>query len=201
MNSEATRPTTAFGGSRFAAMFLDADRIGVIASILCAIHCAATPVVFLVLPTLGDFWAHPASHWILALVVVPIALLMIRKGYRNHGRKWILPVGAIGIILVLVGAALPYAGAGSESASHSHLIGDGHSEGDLLHQEHGAAGHDECCPTVVESPEGTSRLSIPPSSILTTAGGLFLVAIHVGNMRCRQPCRRRRDPPVSCWVP
>ncbi len=88
--------------------FWNPDRVGVWASILCAIHCAATPVLLLLLPTFGKAWSHPASHWGMALIVVPIAGLMMTKGFQKHRRKWILLSGSLGIVLVLVGAVLPY---------------------------------------------------------------------------------------------
>ncbi len=86
----------------------NSDRVGVWASVLCAIHCAATPVLLILLPTFGKMWAHPATHWGMALIVVPIAGMMMAKGYQKHGRKWILFTGTFGIFFVLVGAILPY---------------------------------------------------------------------------------------------
>ena len=84
------------------------DRIGIMASVLCAIHCALTPVLLIVLPTFGKAWAHPSTHWGMALVVIPIAVFMIRKGYQKHGRKWVVMAGSLGIVLIVVGAILPY---------------------------------------------------------------------------------------------
>ncbi len=93
-------------GSRM--KFWNPDRVGVWASVLCAIHCAATPVLLLILPTFGKAWSHPASHWGMALIVVPIAGLMMTRGFQKHRRKWILLSGSLGIVFVLVGAVLPY---------------------------------------------------------------------------------------------
>jgi hypothetical protein len=84
-----------------------ADRIGIWASILCAIHCALTPVLLIALPTFGKAWAHPATHWGMALIVIPIAVFMMLKGYRKHARKWILVTGCVGIVLIVIGAIPP----------------------------------------------------------------------------------------------
>ncbi|MFK7788014.1 MAG: MerC family mercury resistance protein, partial [Phycisphaeraceae bacterium] len=46
------------------------DRLGIGASLLCAIHCLAAPFLLLLLPAAGSIWSHPAVHWILALLVV-----------------------------------------------------------------------------------------------------------------------------------
>jgi len=85
----------------------DADRIGVAASVLCAIHCGLAPVLLLALPAFGEIWAHPASHTLVAILIVPLAIFSIRKGYRQHRRRWVALVAATGILCVLVGAALP----------------------------------------------------------------------------------------------
>lgn len=88
------------------------DRIGILASILCAIHCALTPVLLIMLPTFGKAWAHPSTHWGMALVVIPIAIFMMRKGYKKHGRKWVVAAGIAGITFIIAGAILPYVEAG-----------------------------------------------------------------------------------------
>ena len=92
---------------------LSGDRIGVIASILCAIHCAATPIVLLVLPAFGKVWTHPASHWVMASLVIPLAAFMVVMGFRKHKRKWVIASGALGIVFVLLGAAAPSFGKNS----------------------------------------------------------------------------------------
>ena len=83
------------------------DRIGVFASVLCAIHCAATPFLLLFLPVFGKVWSHPASHWIMALLVVPLAGVTVATGYKRHRRKWVIASGVLGIVFVLMGAAAP----------------------------------------------------------------------------------------------
>ena len=86
----------------------NADRIGIVASILCAIHCALTPVLLIMMPTFGKVWAHPATHWGMAIIVIPIAVFMMLKGFRKHGKKWVLAVGSLGVLFIIVGAILPY---------------------------------------------------------------------------------------------
>ncbi len=91
------------------------DRIGILASILCAIHCALTPIFLILLPTFGKAWAHPSTHWGMALIVIPIAIFMMRKGFKKHGRKWVIVAGVAGISFIIVGAILPYVEAGQPS--------------------------------------------------------------------------------------
>ena len=84
------------------------DRVGIIASILCAIHCALTPVLLIFLPTFGKAWAHPATHWGMAIVVIPIAIFMMIKSYKKYAKKAPIYVGSLGILLIVIGAILPY---------------------------------------------------------------------------------------------
>ena len=84
-----------------------ADRIGIGASVLCAIHCAVAPFLLIMLPAFGKIWAHPLSHILVAMLVVPLAAFSIRRGYLNHQKRWVLVTAYIGIFVVLTGAALP----------------------------------------------------------------------------------------------
>ncbi|MBP84899.1 MAG: hypothetical protein CMO61_13725 [Verrucomicrobiales bacterium] len=193
---------------------INADRIGVVASTLCAIHCAVTPPLLLLLPAFGEVWAHPATHWGMALLVVPIAIAMIISGYRQHRRKWIVAVGSLGVSLVLIGAALPYLQSSetimaaavtptpaSLESEASLLTSEGESS--LVSAEDNSmpaeSGHDEscatdaCCPSFTTDADGNTKLKFPASSIVTTLGGVALIITHVGNLCGCASCRRRRD--------
>ena len=185
-----------------------ADRIGVVASVLCAIHCAATPFLLLLLPTFGKAWSHPATHWGMALLVVPLAGFMIRSSYKKYGRKWIVGAGTAGILFILCGAAAPYVEEPPGSAAATE------AEGGTPDQNAVAAADDEdpcegcalcaaneagedseaevctdnCCPSLQEAEDGSWTLNIPTASILTTLGGAFLIATHIGNLRLCQCC-------------
>ena len=62
------------------------DRVGVAASVLCAIHCGIAPVLLIAMPAFGRIWAHPASH---ALVAIFIESLINSVKFRSSGE--ILP--------------------------------------------------------------------------------------------------------------
>lgn len=51
---------------------------------------------------------------------------------------------------------------------------------------------DNCCPSLVTDENGNMRLHIPPASIVTTLGGLSLIATHIGNLCSCASCRPRR---------
>ncbi|MEO0447060.1 MAG: MerC domain-containing protein [Verrucomicrobiota bacterium] len=174
----SSNPVQAVSGFRFP---WNADRFGVAASVLCAIHCAATPFLLLILPTFGKVWSHPASHWLMALIVIPIAGLMMTKGYKRTRRKWIVLCGTLGILFIIVGAAAPYfesSGASTGTTPVAAQAGEAEASCESC---------DSCCPSIQTDENGESRLHIPLASILTTIGGLFLIATHVGNLcSCRE---------------
>lgn len=185
----------------------NADRIGVIASTLCAIHCAVTPFLLIALPSFGKIWSHPASHWGMALIVVPVAVGMMTAGYRRHRRKWIIATGALGIALVVAGAIVPYlektpAPASEESEVFTWSVGEelpgGEAETDepfvwVAGEELPEASCDDnCCPSFWTDGDGKLRLHIPTASIVTTLGGLALIVTHMGNLCCCSGCRRGR---------
>ena len=181
----------------------NADRIGVAASILCAIHCALAPVLLIFLPTFGKIWAHPASHALVAILIVPLAAFSLRKGYRKHGKRWIAVSALVGIFFVLFGAALPAFAKTDNAASgiaNEPVLGTEpatvevcESEGDdscegcisEISDEPADAEAcvDGCCPSIQVSESGETSLHIPPAAIITTLGGIFLITAHVGNLR------------------
>lgn len=86
-----------------------ADRIGAIASFLCAIHCALLPLVLAVLPALGlGFLAdHRFEHAFIAFASL-LALTTLIVGFRRHQRFrafWFLVPG---IALLLAGIVVEY---------------------------------------------------------------------------------------------
>lgn len=191
---------------------LNGDRIGVIASTLCAIHCAVTPVLFIALPAFGEVWSHPAAHWAMAVVVVPVAGAMTFTGYRRHRRSWIVASGGFGIAFVLLGAAVPYLKqppapsilatptAASETGIVTRAVGepipqpeDGAGEPFVWvagQQMPGSGCVDSCCPSLQTGADGgRRRLHVPLASIVTTLGGLALILTHVGNLCCCPGCR------------
>lgn len=177
-----------------------ADRIGVAASVLCAIHCGLAPVLLIFLPTFGKIWAHPASHALVAIFIVPLAILSIYSGYKKHLKRWILVMTAIGVLCVLIGAVLPVftessATTGAPSAdqqselsitaSSSDCGGCSETVSECSSTESGCV--DQCCPSAYINDSGELSLHIPPAAIVTTLGGVFLIIAHIGNLIA---CRR-----------
>lgn len=78
------------------------DIFGIVASSVCAIHCAATPLVIAILPTVaGEVWESELVHQICAGAVTLFCLLAAYQGFKKHyDILLMLPLFA-GLILVL----------------------------------------------------------------------------------------------------
>lgn len=168
------------------------DRLGSLASSACAIHCLVTPLLFLALPAFAKVWAHPASHALMALFVVPLALTVVIQGYRQHRRRWVLFAAIGGIAFILVGSALPYLpsdGASTTAIASAGETSSGPAASGVAVPEATTATCTECCPTVVTDESGESRLHWPPAALVTIAGSVLLVSSHLGNRRGCKGCR------------
>ena len=86
------------------------DLVGIIASIGCAIHCAAMPFVISYLPALGlSFLADESFHKWMALACFLIAIFAFIPGLRKHGNWFPVSIGAGGLFLITF-AAFGFAG-------------------------------------------------------------------------------------------
>jgi len=184
-----------------------ADHIGIAASVLCAIHCAVAPFLLLALPAVGKIWAHPASHILVALLVVPLAAISIQRGYVAHRKRWVLITAYLGILVVLAGSALPLFSKGTQppissmqdpgpapesnlSLASSSIDDTSSMSGSEDESFEDMECIDNCCPSLQITESGESELYVPPAAIVTTLGGIFLIVAHIGNICCSgRSCR------------
>ena len=81
------------------------DWAGMVASIGCAIHCAAMPFVIAYLPMLGlSFLADEAFHKWMAVGCFAIALTAFVPGFRKHGRLLPVIIGSVGLVMISIAA-------------------------------------------------------------------------------------------------
>jgi hypothetical protein len=84
---------------------LKLDNLGMTASTLCAIHCAAVPVFFTSLPLIGlGFLANPWVEWIMIIIAVVIGISSIGNSYfKEHHR--VLPLAMLigGFVIIIIG--------------------------------------------------------------------------------------------------
>ncbi len=101
------------------------DVLGVICSVGCAIHCAATPVLLAALPSVTSVrWlADPLFHQVVAVLCVILVLRAIVPGWRVHRSPMVAGSAALGLSCLLLAAfvlpdqccTLP-----TESSHHEH---------------------------------------------------------------------------------
>lgn len=160
------------------------DRVGITASLLCAIHCLAAPFLLLLLPAAGSIWSHPSVHWILAVFVVPLALWVLYNGYRKHGSKLTLVAASLGALLILAGLIAPMVHR-EPIVELSVPVFFGEPTSTPVTAT--AACTDVCCPSITQdAANNASIISMPPGGLLTLIGSVLLVLAHSSNLiACR----------------
>ena len=82
-----------------------ADRVGAVASFLCALHCAALPFVIALLPAFGlSFLADHRFERIFIAAASGLALAALIRGYRRHRVARPLFLALPGLALLWTGA-------------------------------------------------------------------------------------------------
>ncbi|WP_149495218.1 MerC domain-containing protein [Roseiconus lacunae] len=186
------------------------DWAGMVASIGCAIHCAAMPFVIAYLPALGlSFLADEAFHQWMAVACFAIALTAFVPGLRKHGRLTPVLIGSVGLVMISV-AAFGFAGdccAACESGATSAVT---EPSGAIAGDTAAEACTEACCAhcaadkgAVTDSDSavnsdvaktdyaGIGGIGLPVDSAwvgriapwLTPLGGIILVVAHLLNRR------------------
>ena len=173
---------------------------GMAASIGCAIHCAAMPLVIAFLPALGlGFLADESFHQVMVGVCSALAIAAFVPGWRRHGR--LAPIGIAGIGLSLIAVAA-FALEGSCCQACAGATANTHTTS-------GEAEKEACCQFCVESKNtaDSEATSLSPAHAtnatstdlakpslagfipwVTPLGGMFLLAAHLSNRRCASQC-------------
>lgn len=158
-----------------------ADWAGMIASVGCAIHCAAMPLVLAYLPALGLTWlADEGFHKWMAALCFALAAAAFVPGWRKHGSLLPAMWGAAGLVLLttaafgLEGACCPSCSAESCSTVATQSCSD--------------VGCSSCqvTPSVETVPDSTFSRIAP---FVTPLGGVLLVIGHVANRRKACTCQ------------
>ena len=178
------------------------DKIGIAASALCAVHCAATPILLASLPTLQftEWMASPEFHQIAAIICVSLVSISIWPAFHRHRDYRVLGLSTTGLALIL-GAAflLPDSCCSTESGSpriaftstnsHDH---SGHDHSGHDHSGHDHSGHDHTLGIASTLESGASDMAFSGMGTavfakvqpwMTPVGGLLLIAAHFLNLR------------------
>lgn len=80
------------------------NRTGMWASALCAVHCAAAPLLMTALPLLGlNALAGTAAEWTLSFFAIALAVGALCWGHRQHGSQRVFALFSTGIALLAIG--------------------------------------------------------------------------------------------------
>ncbi|MES2446579.1 MAG: MerC domain-containing protein [Bacteroidota bacterium] len=80
------------------------DQTGVVASLVCAIHCALLPFAITILPLLGlTFLANPIFEIVMIALSLCIGLMALLTSYRSHQQKSPILLLSLGFIFIVLG--------------------------------------------------------------------------------------------------
>ncbi|MEO0513913.1 MAG: MerC domain-containing protein [Planctomycetota bacterium] len=172
------------------------DRLGIIASLGCAVHCLVAPFLLLLLPSLGSVWSHPAAHWILAAFVLPLAGIVVWRGYGLHRKRSALVAAGLGMALIFAGLVLPVLPTDATTSAGVEAVQIHHAgSGFGLLAEPFACTDSFCCPTLTQDPvTGDLAMNMPAGGMVTLIGSVLLVIAHGVNLwGCRCVARTAHE--------
>ena len=92
------------------------DRLAMLLSSLCVIHCLLTPILLISIPALAgvSILNDETFHQILLFFVLPIGVLALSLGYLHHKNKWVVFAGVFGLTLLSSTLLVEWIGLGHE---------------------------------------------------------------------------------------
>ena len=85
--------------------WLDGAAVGL--SALCMVHCLTLPLVVAGLPFLAQF-SEGHLHAQMLVVVLPLSIIALSIGFRRHRDLRIVVTGALGMLLLAIGATVAH---------------------------------------------------------------------------------------------
>jgi len=183
------------------------DRLGIFASVACAIHCAVTPFLIASLPALKltEWMASPLFHQIVAVACSLLVAIAIWPSFARFRDYRILGLSTAGLSLIVASAFLlpdaccsnatqcsedhcceTTAVAGSDHG-HPHDHSHDHSHADHTHGDRaGSAEGPELATASFAAPIQFAATWFQPW--MTPIGGLLLIVAHGLNLRRRTQC-------------
>ena len=83
-----------------------ADRLGILVSAICAVHCMLVPILFYLLPAAGVALGDERLEWGLLLLAGMVASLSLGLSYRRHRSLTVLALLAAGLLLLVAARLL-----------------------------------------------------------------------------------------------
>lgn len=84
-----------------------ADKLAIGLSLMCTVHCFATPVILALLPSFAVLQINGEQFhlWVLA-VVLPTSLLALSLGCKKHKRTRYMACGVVGLAFLIIAVLL-----------------------------------------------------------------------------------------------
>ena len=82
------------------------DKIGLVLSSICMVHCVLTPLVMLLLPFTLEMFDHDRFHEWVFWPILAVALVAFYRGYRTSRKPLILLLGTLGVSILASAHAL-----------------------------------------------------------------------------------------------
>lgn len=171
-----------------------ADMAGMVASIACAIHCAAMPLALAYLPTFGLSWlADEGFHQWMAVVCFAIAAFAFMPGWRKHGSLVPAIWGTAGVMLLSTAAFGMECSCCPSQEIEKQAIQEIDKSSVAASFETGCT--DKTCEFCIKENDSGESAAAPSSKfawltpLVTPLGGLLLVVGHVVNHRKSCQCR------------
>jgi hypothetical protein len=84
------------------------DRVAILLSSLCVVHCIATVILAATLASAGAALADPAWHEIGFALAMLLGAVALGRGFASHRKLRPLLLGGAGLVLMGVGLAMPH---------------------------------------------------------------------------------------------
>jgi hypothetical protein len=75
------------------------DRLGVVMSVICILHCLAMPLIAALLPLAAALEGQ--THAVLAAGIVLVGAAAFVPGYRSHGKAGVIALAAAGVSAIV----------------------------------------------------------------------------------------------------
>lgn len=92
------------------------DKLGMLLSIVCGVHCLVTPFLLLVMPWLSHSFENEIFHVVMLLLVLPVASISLAKGHGFKTRSSKMMI--IGVVLLILGVVYHF-NEHSHAANHT----------------------------------------------------------------------------------
>ena len=85
------------------------DQFAIAASTVCLIHCLALPILLILIPSitaLSTQYFGESFHILMVICVLPISLIALIKGCKQHRHYQVLYFGILGLIILCLAPVL-----------------------------------------------------------------------------------------------